>query len=178
MGAHLFLFLPWAEQRNQVGRLFYALCEHVYWTREGEGNESRAVLSFPPAIAPIPVVLYPLSSHADMNALVKRLSALLRRHRVHHTVDDSPSASIGRRYSRQDQVGTPFGITVDFESVKRNTYTLRERDSMAQVRATDTEIVAAIISMINGDEDWESVARRLPKFEGQELNKADAAVDN
>lgn len=113
-----------------------------------------------------------------MNAQVKRLSALLRQHRVHHTVDDSSSASIGKRYSRQDQVGTPFGITVDFESIQRNTYTLRERDSMAQVRATETEIVAAIISMINGDEDWESVTRRLPKFEGQEVNKADPAGEH
>jgi len=160
-----------------VGRIFYALCEHVYWTREGEGNESRAVLSFPPPIAPIPVVLYPLSSHPDMSALVKHLSTVLRRNRVHHIVDSS-SASIGRRYSRQDQVGTPFGITVDFESIQRNTYTLRERDTMTQVRATETEIVAALVSLVNGDEDWESVARRLPKFESQEVGKEDLAGEN
>ena len=112
-----------------------------------------------------------------MNTIAKRLSALLRRHRVHHVIDNS-SASIGRRYSRQDQIGTPFAITVDFESIQRNTYTLRERDSMAQVRATEAEIVAAIVSMVNGDEDWESVAQRLPKFEGQEVEKADLAGEN
>jgi glycyl-tRNA synthetase len=112
-----------------------------------------------------------------MNTLVKHLSALLRQHRVHHVIDTS-GVSIGRRYSRQDQVGTPFGITVDFESIQHKTYTLRERDSMAQVRATEAEIVAAIVSLVNGDEDWESVARRLPKFEGQEVDKADLAGGN
>jgi len=49
---------------------------------------------------------------------------------------------------------------------------------MAQVRATEAEIVAAIVSMVNGDEDWESVAQRLPKFEGQEVEKADLAGEN
>lgn len=49
---------------------------------------------------------------------------------------------------------------------------------MAQVRATEAEIVAAIVSMINGDETWESVARRLPKFEGQEVDKEDLAGEN
>jgi glycyl-tRNA synthetase len=150
-----------------IGRILYALCEHVYWSRDED--EARAVLSFPPTIAPIPVALYPLSSHPDFKPLIARLSASLRRKRVHHTVDDS-SASIGKRYSRQDQVGTVFHITADFESVQKNTFTLRERDSMAQVRATEDEIVNAVINMVNGDETWESVANRLPKFEAQEVD--------
>lgn len=140
----------------------------MYWTREGEGNESRAVLSFPPSLAPIPVALLPLSSNADLNARVKKLSALLRRQRVHHVVDNS-GVSIGRRYSRQDQVGTAFGITVDFESLQNDTYTLRERDSTSQVRGTEEEILKAIVGIVNGDETWESVAKRLPKFEAQEV---------
>lgn len=150
-----------------LGRLFYSLCEHVYWVREADGqNETRAVLSFPPALAPIPVALFPLSSNADLNVRVKSLSALLRKNRVHHVVDNS-NVSIGRRYSRADQIGTAFGITVDFESVTNNTYTLRERDSMAQVRGSEAEIVAAVVGIVNGDEDWASVAKKLPKFEAQ-----------
>lgn len=153
-----------------IGRILYALCEHVYWSREDD--EARAVLSFPPTIAPIPVALYPLSSHAGFKPLIARLSALLRKKRVHHTVDDS-SASIGKRYSRQDQVGTVFHITADFESIEKNTFTLRERDSMAQVRATEEEIVEAVINMVNGEETWESVAKRLPEFLGQVVEDAD-----
>ncbi|KAH8817216.1 glycyl-tRNA synthetase [Xylogone sp. PMI_703] len=157
-----------------IGRIFYAICEHSYWIREGEGNEARAVLSFPPSIAPIPVVLYPLSSSPEFDALIKRLSALLRRNRVHHIIDAS-SASIGRRYSRQDAAGTPLAITADFESIQRNTFTLRDRDTLAQVRATDAEIVDAVVNIINGDEDWASVAQRLPKFEAQEVGPDDVA---
>jgi glycyl-tRNA synthetase len=150
-----------------IGRILYALCEHVYWSRDGD--ESRAVLSFPPKVAPIPVALYPLSSLPDFKPLVARLSSLLRRKQVRFAVDDS-SVSIGKRYSRRDQVGTPFHITVNFESVKRNTFTLRERDSMAQVRATEAEIVEAVVNMVNGDEDWESVTKRLLLFEAQDLD--------
>ena len=74
-------------------------------------------------------------------------------------------------------MGTPFHITVDFESVQRNTFTLRERDSTAQVRGGDVEVVDAVAMMVNGDEDWESVASRLPKFEGQEVWDDDEAVE-
>lgn len=117
-----------------IGRILYALCQHVYWSRDGD--ESRAVLSFPPKVAPISVILYPLSPHPDFGPLVARFSSLLRRKQVRFAVDDS-LASIGKRYTRRDQVGTPFHITIHFESVHRNTCTLRERDSMAQVQATE-----------------------------------------
>lgn len=154
-----------------LGRIFYALCEHVYWTREGD--EARAVLSFPPSIAPIPLALLPLSNNPDLNVRVRALSALLRKRKIHHVVDNS-GVSIGRRYSRQDQVGTAFGITVDFESLAKGTYTLRERDSTRQVRGSEEEILKAVVGMVNGDERWEDVEGRLPKFEGQEVEEDDA----
>jgi glycyl-tRNA synthetase len=88
---------------------------------------------------------------------------------VSNKIDDS-SASIGKRYSRNDELGTPLGITVDFQTVKDNTITLRDRDSTTQVRASDDEICAAIRSIVDGEETWEDVAKRLPKFEGQEVD--------
>lgn len=84
-------------------------------------------------------------------------------------VDDS-SASIGKRYSRNDELGTPLGITVDFQSVKDQTYTLRERDSTKQVRAKEQEIVDAIKNIVEGRETWEDIQKRLPAFEGQEVD--------
>jgi glycyl-tRNA synthetase len=101
---------------------------------------------------------------------VRHLSTLLRKAKIHHVVDNS-GVSIGRRYSRQDQIGTALGITVDFESLKNGTYTLRERDSTEQVRGTEEEIVNALVGIVNGEETWESVAKRLPKFEGQTLEE-------
>lgn len=63
-----------------------------------------------------------------------------------------------------------MGITVDFQSVKDNTFTLRDRDSTEQVRASIDEIVRAISNIVNGSEKWADVAARLPKFEGQEVD--------
>lgn len=87
---------------------------------------------------------------------------------VSNRVDDS-SASIGKRYARNDELGTPFGITVDFQSVKDNTFTLRDRDSMKQVRASEDEICKAVKSLVEGEETWEDVRKRLPEFLGQEV---------
>ena len=82
-------------------------------------------------------------------------------------IDDS-SASIGKRYSRNDELGTPLGITVDFQSVNDNTYTLRDRDSTKQVRADLDKILAAIKSLVEGTKAWADVEKELPVFEGQE----------
>lgn len=96
------------------------------------------------------------------------MSHRLRALGVSNRVDDS-SASIGKRYARNDELGTAFGITVDFQSVKDNTFTLRDRDSTKQVRASEDEICAAVQSLVDGTETWADIAGRLPKFEQQEL---------
>lgn len=94
--------------------------------------------------------------------------AQLRRKGISNRVDDS-SASIGKRYSRNDELGTPFGITVDFQSVQDNTFTLRDRDSTKQVRASESEIIQALKTLVEGEETWEDIRKRLPEFTGQEV---------
>ncbi|KAJ5095106.1 hypothetical protein N7532_007397 [Penicillium argentinense] len=148
-----------------IGRIMYSMIEHVYWSRAGD--EARGVLSFPPAIAPTKVLLVPLSTNPSFKPLTQRLTSKLRRLGVSTRVDDS-SASIGKRYARNDELGTPFGITVDFQSVKDNTVTLRDRDTTKQVRASEDEILQAIKSLTDGDETWADIAKRLPEFTGQE----------
>lgn len=71
-------------------------------------------------------------------------------------------------YARNDELGTAFGITVDFQSVKDGSFTLRDRDTTTQVRASEDEILQAIKSLCEGIESWDQVANRLPKFEGQQ----------
>jgi glycyl-tRNA synthetase len=110
-----------------IGRIVYTLLEHIYWHRPSKPE--RGVLSFPPSIAPTKVLLAPLSSSVDFSPMVKDLSKKLRKLGISHSIDSS-SASIGKRYARNDELGTPFGITVDFDSLKDGTVTLRERDSM------------------------------------------------
>ncbi|KAI0998115.1 Glycine--tRNA ligase 1 [Podosphaera aphanis] len=152
-----------------IGRILYTLFEHNYWTRGSEGgDEARCVLSFPPTVAPTKVLLVPLSSHSSFKPLIKQLSLKLRSLGISSRVDDS-SASIGKRYSRNDELGTPLGITIDFQSVKDYTFTLRDRDSTKQVRADEQTVLAAVKALVEGDKDWAQIQTELPLFEGQEL---------
>ncbi|KAK0766747.1 hypothetical protein N5P37_000475 [Trichoderma harzianum] len=152
-----------------IGRILYSLIEHNYWTRASDGgDESRGVLSFPPTVAPTKVLLVPLSSNPQFKPAVKALSQKLRSLGVSSRVDDS-SASIGKRYSRNDELGTPLGITVDFQTLQDGSITLRDRDSTTQVRAEESKILDAIKSLVDGSKNWETVAGELPKFEGQEV---------
>ena len=98
-----------------------------------------------------------------------RLGQKLRQQGISNRVDDS-SASIGKRYSRNDELGTPLGITVDFQSVKDNTFTLRDRDSMKQVRSDEDRICAAIRSLVEGQKTWADVQEELPEFTQQETD--------
>ncbi|RDW70064.1 hypothetical protein BP5796_08461 [Coleophoma crateriformis] len=151
-----------------IGRILYSLIEHNYWTRGTEGgDEARGVLSFPPIVAPTKVLLVPLSTHESFKPLLKKMSHKLRTAGVSSRIDDS-SASIGKRYSRNDELGTPLGITIDFQTVKDNTYTLRDRDSTKQVRADEETIIKAIKELAEGTKVWADVAAELPAFEGQE----------
>ncbi|KAI9805162.1 MAG: Glycine--tRNA ligase 1, mitochondrial [Sarcosagium campestre] len=150
-----------------LGRIFYSLIEHIYWTRPED--EARSVLSFPPTIAPTKVLLVPLSTNAAFVPLVKKISHRLRGLGITSRVDDS-SASIGKRYARNDELGTPLGITVDFQSVKDGSITLRDRDTTKQVRASEEEIALAIKALVDGNETWADVMKRLPEFTEQNVD--------
>lgn len=86
---------------------------------------------------------------------------------ISNRIDDS-SATIGKRYSRNDELGTPLGITVDFQTVQDKTVTLRDRDSTKQVRAEIDSILAAIRSVVEGNKVWKDIEAELPAFVGQE----------
>jgi glycyl-tRNA synthetase len=127
------------------------------------------VLSFPPTVAPTKVLLVPLSSHESFPPILKHLSHKLRSMGISSRIDDS-SASIGKRYSRNDELGTPLGITVDFQSIQDKTFTLRDRDSTMQVRADEPTILAAIRTLVDGTKEWADIQKELPPFEGQEAD--------
>lgn len=117
------------------------------------------------------MLLVPLSSNAQFKDPIRKLSQRLRSTGISSRVDDS-SASIGKRYSRNDELGTPLGITVDFQTLQDNTITLRDRDSTNQVRAEESKIVDAIKSLVSGSKTWADIEKELPKFEGQEVEVA------
>jgi glycyl-tRNA synthetase len=85
-------------------------------------------------------------------------------------VDDS-SGSIGRRYARTDEIAIPYGITVDFDTLKEpHTVTLRERDSMGQLRVPVEDIADVIRNLATSRQEWKDVAAKYPKFEQQETS--------
>ncbi len=110
-------------------------------------DEERTVLRFDPKIAPIKAGVYPLVKRDNMPEIAKKIEDLLR---PHFKVFYDEGGAIGRRYRRQDEVGTPFGITVDSQTLQDQTVTLRERDSMEQVRVKIDELVGILKKKIWG----------------------------
>lgn len=151
-----------------IGRILYALCEHVYWVREGN-DEARNVLSFPIAVAPTKVLICPLSSHKEFAPHVARLTKKLRAAQISTRVDDS-GGTIGKRYSRNDELGTALAITVDFQTLKDTTITLRERDTTRQIRADEDTVLCAIRELVAGEKTWADVEKELPVFVSQEAD--------
>ncbi|ODQ64905.1 glycyl-tRNA synthetase [Nadsonia fulvescens var. elongata DSM 6958] len=148
-----------------IGRILYSVLEHAYWSRAGD--EARGVLSFPPLVAPTKVLVVPLSNNEELNPISRGLISQLRKFGIPSKVDDS-SASIGKRYARNDELGTPFGITIDFQTIKDQTVTLRERDTTKQVRGSQDAILEAVRAMSFGTASWDDATKDLAVFEAQE----------
>src|SRR4051812_9748900 len=115
--------------------------------------ETRILLRFHPRIAPVKCAVFPLLKNKE--ALVAKAKEIVDLLRPHMNVFYDESGAIGRRYRRQDEVGTPFGVTVDFETLGekdgalKETVTLRERDSMKQQRIKISDLVAMITARIS-----------------------------
>lgn len=152
-----------------IGRIMYSLLEHRYTVRDGE--EKRAFFALPAVIAPLKCSVLPLSANTEFAPFIQQISAALTRNDVSHKVDDS-SGSIGRRYVRTDEIAIPYGITIDFDTLKEpHTVTLRERDSMTQVRVPLAEIAEVVRNLAYDKITWEAVSNNYPKFEQQEAKK-------
>ncbi|KAJ7254652.1 glycine-tRNA ligase [Mycena haematopus] len=146
-----------------IGRILYCLLEHSFWSREQDVE--RGVLSLPALVAPTKVLIVPLSSRAEFDPLVKEVSLRFRKAGVHARVDDS-NTSIGKRYARNDELGTPFGVTLDFASVQNRTMTLRERDTMDQRIGSIDDVIATVTELVNGSIGWTEACERLPAYDG------------
>eukprot|EP00981_Chlorochromonas_danica_P002462 scaffold473_cov159-Ochromonas_danica.AAC.15 len=146
------------EPSYGIGRLLYAVLEHAFSTRSGD--EQRGVMAFRPCVAPIKVGVFRLINHAPFDPVVAKIRDLLSA--VNLTVRvDSSSGSVGRRYARADELGIPFGITVDFQTLLDNTVTLRDRDSMAQVRLSITSVVQVLQQLVEETVSWETIMQRF-----------------
>ena len=109
------------------------------FTQEEVNGESRTVLKLSPKIAPIKVAVFPLMNKNNMPEISQKIVDDIRNSGIASFYD--AGGSIGKRYRRQDEAGTPFGITVDHDSLEDNTVTLRDRDTMKQERISIDKII-------------------------------------
>jgi glycyl-tRNA synthetase len=117
-------------ERPTMAFLIDAYREEEAPTASGK-MEKRTVLRIDKRLAPVKVAVLPLSKHADLTPVADNIAAELRKQFV---TDFDVTASIGKRYRRQDEIGTPYCVTIDFESLEDGQVTVRERDSMEQER--------------------------------------------
>ncbi|MEY2482844.1 MAG: glycyl-tRNA synthetase [Verrucomicrobiota bacterium] len=151
-------FIPHVvEPSAGVDRTVLALLCEAYdeetVTDEKGKSETRIVMRFHPRIAPVKVGVFPLLKNNEQ--LVAKAREIVASLRAHMNVFYDETGAIGRRYRRQDEAGTPFGVTVDFETLGekdaalRDTVTLRERDSMKQERVKIADLLQLLMARVS-----------------------------
>ncbi len=142
-------FLPYViEPSAGVDRSVLAFLCDAY-TEEPDKDETRVLFRFHPDLAPVQVAILPLSRKENLAGAAKEIYAdLLQQFRTSY--DDTQS--IGRRYRRQDEIGTPFCVTVDFQSLEDNQVTIRDRDSMNQIRIPIAELRQTLQAKLSGED--------------------------
>lgn len=141
-----------------IGRIITAIFEHNFYVREGA--EKRGVLAFNPLIAPVKVSVFPLDGRID-RGVVRSLASKLRTQGIANMTDET-GTSIGKRYARTDEIGIPFAITIDHQVSEDDTVTLRERDSMGQVRLPQAQVVQVLEDLVATRITWADVTAKYP----------------
>lgn len=153
-----------------IDRIMYTLLEHSYKMRDD--NELRTYFSFPAIVAPIKCSVLPLSNNEKFHPFVEEILAALKLEGVRPHVDSS-SESIGKRYARTDEIGIPYGITVDFDTLKERTVTLRHCVTTEQIRVDIGSIPRLVGDLTTGKMEWDQARKDWPEFTGQTETAAD-----
>eukprot|EP00898_Chlorokybus_atmophyticus_P006191 jgi/Chlat1/6573/Chrsp45S05938 len=148
-----------------IGRIIYCLYEHSFYTREGD--EQRTVFRLQPVVAPIKCTIFPLVQEPRFDAYSRRVEAALTAAGL-SSKSDSTGTTIGKRYARTDEIGVPFAVTIDFQSLEDDTVTVRERDSTSQIRVPVKDVAALIRQMSDATITWEDVQQRYPAVQQKE----------
>lgn len=132
-------YIPYViEPSAGVDRSLLAFLIDAYEYQQIEEDDFRVVLHLHPAISPVKAAVFPLMKKEE---LVKKAREIYNELKYKWIVQYDESGSIGKRYRRQDEIGTPFGITVDYQTLEDETVTIRDRDTMQQVRVHIKEII-------------------------------------
>lgn len=141
-----------------IDRLVYTVLAHN--VQEDEvGGESRTVLKLPPAVAPTTVGVFPLMDQDGLAERAREIAESLRAAGLSVTYDDS--GSIGRRYRRQDEVGTPFCVTIDYDTLEDDTATIRDRDSARQRRVPTANLSQMLAEIRDGTTTFDQIGTEV-----------------
>ncbi|WP_406670476.1 glycine--tRNA ligase [Methanolobus sp. ZRKC4] len=142
-----------------IDRIFYTVMEHSFDeetvpAKEDTEEEARIVMRLKKEVAPVQVAILPLLTREELIGPAKSIEVQLKQKGLLVSYDDS--GTIGRRYRRNDEIGTPYSITIDYDTLEDNTVTIRERDSMKQVRTSIEGIEEILYDLMYKDRDFES----------------------
>lgn len=158
-------FLPGViEPAFGIGRVIYAILEHSYAVREKNG-EKQGILKLNPIIAPVKVAMLPIGGTPEFHVITDTLEQQLISLNLSSKIDLS-GASIGRKYARADEIGVPFGVTIDFDSIKdpATNVTIRDRDTTQQIRIPLKTVPKIINDLVHGRLMWADAYDKFPKF--------------
>jgi len=137
-------YTPWVlETSVGLGRLFLAVLSDAYTIEELENGETRTVLKFKPELAPVKVAVFPLLKNKP--ELVEKAREVYKMLSEHMVVEFDDNGNIGKRYRRQDEIGTPHCVTIDFDTLEDETVTVRNRDTTEQERIKITDLTAKLV---------------------------------
>jgi glycyl-tRNA synthetase len=142
------------EPSYGIDRMCYAVLEQAYDEDIADG-EARTVMHLPPNVAPIQVAVFPLMTRDGLETIAREITHAFHKKGILAEYDDS--GAIGRRYRRQDEIGTPFAVTVDYETKENGSVTVRDRDSMKQVRIPIVKLPETIGDLIEGNITFSSL---------------------
>jgi len=151
-------YIPYViETSIGLDRLFLTVLCNSLVTEDlstAEKQDSRVVLKFPPALAPVKAAILPLTKK---DGLPEKAREILNTLKLDYNVQYDEKDAIGKRYRRQDAIGTPICITVDYDSLEDNTVTIRHRDTMAQERVA----IADLEKILNDLAGWNTLLKKL-----------------
>ncbi len=142
------------EPSYGIDRILYSVLEHAYDEEDIDG-EIRKILHMKACIAPVQVAVLPLMARDDLDKIALEIMEQVQNEGLVAQYDDS--GAIGRRYRRQDEIGTPFAVTIDYDTKEDKTVTLRDRDSMKQVRCSSEKVPQILRDLIRGRVSFEQL---------------------
>jgi len=134
------------ESSVGIARIMLALMTEAYTEEKLDGGEERIVMKFPAKLAPIKVAVFPLLKNKP--ELVEKAKEVFDNLKIKFMCEFDDNGNIGKRYRRQDEIGTPFCVTIDFDTLKDNAVTVRDRDTMKQERIKISDLSEKLNKLI------------------------------